>query len=77
MADPAQDPLLQAKEDVIELAEALSCALESQLDLEPTLRLPPPEAAKARHRLLSQIKKVAAELRRLNVETQHFGVHSF
>lgn len=77
MTDPNQDPLVQAKEDVIELAEALSCSLESQLDLEPTLRLAPAEGAKARHRLLAQIKKVAAELRRLNLETQRFGVHSF
>lgn len=73
----APDPLEQAKEEVIELAETLSVALEAQLDLGPTLRLPPAEAAKARHRLMAQIKKVAADLRRLNVQAQRFAVHSF
>lgn len=72
-----RDPLEHAKEEVIELAETLSVALETQLDLEPTLRLPPAEAAKARHRLMAQIKKVASELRRLNVQAQRFAVHSF
>jgi len=71
------DPLVQAKEELIELAESLSVALEAQLDLAPTLRLPAPERRKATHRLMAQIRRVAADLRRLNSEARGFAVHSF
>lgn len=74
--EPQNDPLVAAKDELVELAETLSVNLEAQLNLEPTLSLPPAERRKASHRLLAQIKKIQADLRRLNLQAQNFAIHS-